>query len=122
MPSSKWYCIKKGRRIEYSRASQYFQGPEEQANDCYPTLIPNWDHFSRFRQSGHILVRSTPEKFKRHALVSFNNISHKAIEDRIVFLKSWNEWAEGNYMEPDLGFIEDIFEALKEAIQDIFYH
>ena len=40
-------ALKKGRRIEYSRASQYFQGPEEQANDCYPTLIPNWDHSPR---------------------------------------------------------------------------
>lgn len=22
----------------------------------------------------------------------------------IVFLKSWNEWGEGNYMEPDLKY------------------
>ena len=95
---------------------------KEQANDCYPTLIPNWDHSPRSGRAGHILVRSTPEKFKRHALVSFNNISHKAIEDRIVFLKSWNEWAEGNYMEPDLKFGRGYLEALKEAIQDIFYH
>lgn len=58
------YCIKKGRRIEYSRASQYFQGPEEQANDCYPTLIPNWDHSPRSGRAGHILVRSTPRNLK----------------------------------------------------------
>ena len=51
----------------------------------------------------------------------FNNISHKTREDRIVFLKSWNEWAEGNYMEPDLKFGRGYLEALKDAIQDVFY-
>ena len=76
----------------------------------------------RSGQSGHILIRSTPEKFKKHAQASFNNISHKAMEDRIVFLKSWNEWAEGNYMEPDLKFGKGYLKALKEAIQDVFYH
>ena len=114
-------ALKKGRRIEYSRASQYFQGPEEQANDCYPTLIPNWDHSPRSGRSGHILINSTPEKFKKHIIKSFNNISHKTREDRIVFLKSWNEWAEGNYMEPDLKFGRGYLEALKDAIQDVFY-
>ena len=44
------------------------------------------------------------------------------MEDRIVFLKSWNEWAEGNYMEPDLKFGKGYLKALKEAIQDVFYH
>ena len=114
-------ALKKGRRIEYSRASQYFQGPEEQANDCYPTLIPNWDHSPRSGRSGHILINSTPEKFKKHIIKSFNNISHKTREDRIVFLNSWNEWAEGNYMEPDLKFGRGYLEALKDAIQDVFY-
>ena len=39
----------------------------------------------------------------------------------MVFLKSWNEWGEGNYMEPDLKFGRGYLEALKDAIQDVFY-
>ena len=23
-------------------------------------------------------------------------------KEKIIFLKSWNEWGEGNYLEPDL--------------------
>ena len=44
-------------------------------------------------------------------------VSNKPIEKRFVFLKSWNEWGEGNYMEPDLkygkGFIEELSKCLK---------
>lgn len=40
-------------------------------------------------------------------------------QNKIVFLKSWNEWGEGNYMEPDLkygkGFIRALHDALEES-------
>ena len=43
-------------------------------------------------------------------------IAHK--KNKVVFLKSWNEWGEGNYMEPCLkyghGYIEALSQALKE--------
>ncbi|MBQ4014341.1 MAG: glycoside hydrolase family 99-like domain-containing protein, partial [Treponema sp.] len=32
------------------------------------------------------------------------------------FLKSWNEWAEGNYIEPDLKYGKAYITALKNAI------
>ena len=52
-----------GQRIDYERAARYFSGPEDQNTDCYPTLIPNWDHSPRSGRSGHILINSTPKKF-----------------------------------------------------------
>ena len=87
-----------GQRIDYERAARYFSGPEDQNTDCYPTLIPNWDHSPRSGRSGHILINSTPKKFEEHAERTFRNVIHKPKEERIVFLKSWNEWAEGNYI------------------------
>ena len=47
---------------------------------------------------------------------------HKPWERRIVFLKSWNEWAEGNYMEPDLKFGRGNLEALQQALKNVFGH
>ena len=112
--------FKQGRRIEYSKAAAFFSGPEDKDIRCYPTLIPNWDHSPRSGRAGHILINSTPEKFRKHAEQIFRNIKDKPEEERIVFLKSWNEWAEGNYIEPDLKFGRGYLKALKQAITNVF--
>jgi hypothetical protein len=43
-------------------------------------------------------------------------IQDKKSENKIIFLKSWNEWAEGNYMEPDLRWEKKYLEKLKKCI------
>ena len=44
----------------------------------------------------------------------------KKKNNKIIFLKSWNEWGEGNYMEPDLKFGKGYIQALAEAIKEVF--
>jgi hypothetical protein len=57
--------------------------------------------------------------FKKHVKQVLEIVNNKKPGHRIVFLKSWNEWAEGNYMEPDLKFGRGYLEALKEAIDEM---
>ena len=61
---------------------------------------------------------STPELFAEHVQEVFDAIKHKEEEDQIVFLKSWNEWGEGNYMEPDLRFGKQYIEVLGKTRKD----
>ncbi len=35
------------------------------------------------------------------------------------FIKSWNEWGEGNYMEPDRKWQRAYLEALKDARKEM---
>ena len=37
-------------------------------------------------------------------------------QNKIVILKSWNEWAEGNYIEPDLKYGRGYLEVLKRML------
>lgn len=45
-------------------------------------------------------------------------IKRKPKNKQILILKSWNEWGEGNYMEPDLKFGKGYIQALKEALEE----
>ena len=49
---------------------------------------------------------------------AISSVRGKKEENRIIFLKAWNEWGEGNYMEPDLRFGRGYIEALKEALKE----
>lgn len=59
---------------------------------------------------------STPELFKLHAQDALSVIENKPDEFKLIFLKSWNEWGEGNYMEPDIKYGRGYINALKEAL------
>jgi len=62
------------------------------------------------------MTNSTPDLFERHVKEVVDIVQNKQPEHRIIFIKSWNEWAEGNYMEPDLKWGKKYLEALKKQI------
>lgn len=89
----------------------------DKKENIYPTIFPNWDRTPRSNNDA-ILVDSTPEVFKDCLLKVQSIIENKDPEHRLVFLKSWNEWGEGNYVEPDLQYGRGYLNALKETLLD----
>lgn len=83
-----------------------------------PCVNPNFDHTPRSGRRGALMTNSTPENWKKLLKGLFNKIKSKAGEDNLVFIKSWNEWAEGNYMEPDLKYGKGYIKALRQAIDE----
>lgn len=79
-------------------------------------LVPNWDNTPRSGVRGLVLHGSTPELFRRQVRRALNVGVSEPLEHRLAFLKSWNEWAEGNYMEPDLKFGRGYLEVLRDEI------
>lgn len=109
-----WF--KHGSIFDYEKLLRYFSSEKDSHDNWYPTIIPNWDHSPRSGRRGNIFINSNPQAFKKHAKQVIETVKNKTPEHRIIFLKSWNEWAEGNYMEPDLKFGMGYLKALKEAI------
>ena len=93
---------------------------EDKKIDVIPALLPQWDHTPRSGWNGTLLVNSSPEYFYKHAIAALNAIKDKPEDYQILLLKSWNEWGEGNYMEPDLKYGKGYIQALHKAINDTF--
>lgn len=101
----------------YRSMSKYFIDPaEDSLENVFPSIIPGWDHTPRSGKRGLVVTGTTPELFEKHVAEALKVVSHKSAEHRIIMLKSWNEWAEGNYMEPDLRWGTRFLETLKRVL------
>ena len=67
-----------------------------------PCVYPNWDNTPRAGRRGLVLTGATPEKFERNVRTAVAQLADHPPEQRLLWVKSWNEWAEGNHLEPDL--------------------
>jgi hypothetical protein len=82
----------------------------------HPMAIPNWDTTARYHRKAVIFHNSTPNAFRHHLRDVLNQVASQPAEQRIVFLKSWNEWAEGNYLEPDQRHGRAYLEVVREEL------
>lgn len=107
-----WYAlIKKPQfRYRYKDAMKGFLSPICKEENIIPVVIPNWDTTPRRGRGAMILTDAKPAYFKEHVRQAIECVKDKPEEKQLIFLKSWNEWGEGNYMEPDLlygcGYLE----------------
>lgn len=103
-------------RYNYAKVMPHFFAPEDSWENVFPTIFPQWDRTPRAGSSEGIYVNATPENFKRHIEDALNVIKDKQQEHQILFLKSWNEWGEGNYVEPDLRYGHGFLDAIRETV------
>ena len=105
-----------GTTYDYAKTVKGFFAPEDRWENVFPTVMPNWDRSPRATSWDGIYVNATPKKFEEHISRALDLVRDKDPEHRIVILKSWNEWGEGNYVEPDQEFGHGWLDAIKKAL------
>ena len=88
--------------FDYRKVVKNMECDDNKRENCFPVI--------------KIYKNATPEKFKHHVHDMLEAVKDKSSEHKIIFLDSWNEWGEGNYMEPDLKYGHAFLEALKSEI------
>ena len=83
----------------------------------YPAVLPNWDSTPRGGRRGFVIGRSHPDLFGRHVAAAVRAVADRPADHRLLFVKSWNEWAEGNHLEPDLEHGHAWLRSLADAVQ-----
>jgi hypothetical protein len=90
--------------------------PSELPPHAYPCVIPNWDNTARSGADGLVLHGATPALFEAQARAAVRLVQGRSPDHRLVFVKSWNEWAEGNYLEPDRRYGRGYIESLRRVV------
>lgn len=66
-----------------------------------PCVIPNWDNSPRSGNKSLVLSKSSPEVFAKFFQKVITDFQKDPKNQPFIIIKSWNEWAEGNHLEPD---------------------
>jgi len=102
--------------VTYKEAIKYLVTEQVFDFDYFPLVIPNWDNTPRSGNKGLVFKNSTPELWLKHLREGIDKVCHLDPDHRIVMIKSWNEWAEGNYLEPDTVFGRRYLEIVRDAV------
>ena len=104
------------KKFDYKNIIPYLTKEIDKEDIVYPTILSGYDRTARSGAKATIYYNYTPELFSKHIKQIIDSVQDKPFEHRIVFLKSWNEWAEGNYVEPDQKYGHGYLDALRDNI------
>jgi lipopolysaccharide biosynthesis protein len=79
----------------------------------FPCVTPSWDNSARRKEHAWITKDATPELYERWLGEAVRRA--RADGHGVVFLNAWNEWAEGNHLEPCKRWGRGYLEATRRA-------
>lgn len=88
--------------ISYRKLMKHLVRDEWQHPSVFPEVTPNWDNSPRVGRQALVVRDSNPSLFAEVLGQAVEAVRDRGRDRRLVVLKAWNEWAEGNYVEPDL--------------------
>ena len=86
--------------------------------ETIPCVPVGWDNSPRRRSRGAVFVNHTPAAFARVLTRRLAQWARSNPATDLFFVNAWNEWAEGNYLEPDLEFGRGFLEALARTLKE----
>ncbi len=89
---------------------------EQPAYLRFPCVTPSWDNSPRRESNAFIFIDSTPKLYEKWLRAATRKLNTQNTEEHIVFINAWNEWGEGNHLEPDLKNGRSYLEATKRAL------
>ena len=90
--------------------------------DCpwkrFPSVMVGWDNTARRAQGATIYHGATPVHYEHWLRSTADRLSGVRSEENYLFIVAWNEWAEGNHLEPDQRYGRAFLEATRAVLID----
>ena len=85
----------------------------------FPCVTPSWDNSPRRRRGALVFIESSPKLFHHWLVQTLAKLMKSRNTPPILFVNAWNEWGEGNHLEPDQRYGRSYLEALREALRSV---
>ncbi len=121
LPSSHLYHLVYYRRSYREMVEALVKNDYKTEYKIFPGITPSWDNTARRHKQATIYTEAEPayfEKWLQHIVHTFKPYSK---DENFLFINAWNEWAEGNHLEPcqkwGMQYLEIIRDTMKSANQ-----
>ena len=109
-----------GYIFSYDQVVESAVGQTEPDYKLFRTAMLSWDNTARKQDNSHIFHGFSLLRYKQwlsHLCAKVFNNPKYAMDEKIVFVNAWNEWAEGTHLEPDrkfgYGYLQTTYDVLE---------
>lgn len=104
------------RVYRYTDVVQQMLSKQSPSYKRFPCIFPSWDNSPRRKAEAVIMHDSSPQAYKNWLQESVKKVRNSRADERIVFVNAWNEWGEGNHLEPDARYGRAFLEATRSVV------
>ncbi len=108
---------KQPKKVSYTNFVNDYTSEAVGKNE-YPLIFADWDNTARCGVDGWMFNDFSLDFFGKQCSKAFEATQNKDEDEKFVFVKSWNEWAEGNYLEPDRKYGHSYLQTFKNTINN----
>lgn len=105
-----------GKVHDYREAVLKYIQLEIPSHVRFRSVMPSWDNTPRRQNSPQVFEHARPGTYQAWLEAILDQTHEQNFgEERIAFINAWNEWGEGNHLEPDKRFGHGFLEATRNA-------
>jgi lipopolysaccharide biosynthesis protein len=106
--------------LDYNDYVNFLENCELPDYKLYPCVMPMWDNTARRKKNDpSLFYNSSPELYKKWLSNVLRKFGPYSEEENLVFINAWNEWAEGNHLEPCQKWGSKYLQATLEALKGV---
>ena len=96
---------------------QIIKEKHEQGMTTFPGAFMDWDNSARYKSRATIYRGASPERFEFWFRKLVESVLRRPVDEHMIFINAWNEWAEGAYLEPDEKYQARYLEAIQRVLR-----
>jgi hypothetical protein len=108
LPNSRY---RKHRIYDYAAVVEDNLSVPAPRHKLFPGVSPGFDNSPRRDDDATIILGSSPQRYEQWLAEVIRRFEPYSAEENLIFVNAWNEWAEGNHLEPSRRWEREYLEA-----------